>query len=189
MKNLINLIAFLFSFNVYSSEKFDQLYQADLPEKAIKIDYKKNGKIKEVMVSSWFDRVKTKDGPMYRKFEQGYSYKKKKGYIKIYDDNGKLLSEKWSKKIDGGVSKEEVLVAFDLFKKNKIVNHHLAKTDLLLTIHGGFNFQDNKKCKPGNRCVHVFASTSEVGIMAHSIIRLSDEKVVYPNYDMQGQGM
>jgi hypothetical protein len=59
----------------------------------------------------------------------------------------------------------------------------------LLTIHGGFNFQDNKKCKPGSRCVHVFASTSEVGIMAHSIIRLSDEKVVYPNYDMQGQGM
>ena len=189
MNKVIALTAFFFCFQVNSAEKFDQLYVGDLPAKAIKIDYKKNGNIKEVMVSSWVDRVKTVGGVVYRKFEQGYSYKKKKGYLKTYDDKGDLLSTKWSKKIDGGVSEEEVLVAFELFKNNKIVINHLAKTDMLLTIHGGFNFQDNKKCKLGKRCVHVFASTSEVGIMAHSIIRLSDQKVVYPNYDMQDQGI
>ena len=99
-----------------------------------------------------------------------------------------MLNKKWSKNIDGGVSQEEVLIAFDMLRDNNVVKKHFAKTDSIITLHGGFNFQDDKLCKLGNRCVHIFASTKEVAILAHSIIRLFDAKVVYPNYDMVGQG-
>ncbi len=187
MKQLtILILVMLLGFSTNAKEiKIRPFNEADLPQKALSISYKKNGQIKELVMSQWVDRIKTKDGMVYRKYQQGYSYNKKKGFLKVFNLEGKLLNKKWSKKIDGGITKEELLIAYDLFKKNKDVHEHMQKTNLAITLHGGFNYEDDKKCKPGNRCVHIFAATAENAILAHSIIRLSDAKVVYPEYDME----
>ena len=180
------LILLLITLNANAQKsKFRPFNEADLPQKALSISYKKNGDIKELIMSQWVDRIKTDDGMVYRKYQQGYNYKKKKGFIKVFDLEGKLLNLKWSKNIDGGITKEELLVAYELFKNNKKVKKHMQETNLPITLHGGFNYQDKKRCKPGKRCVHIFASTAENAILAHSIIRLSDAKVVIPEYDME----
>ncbi len=186
MKNIIFIIVLLLSTNASSVNKFREAFQADLPRKAVKISYLEDGSINEVIVSSWNDRVKTKTGQAYRKFEQGFSYVKKQGYIKSYDDKGKVLNVKWDKSIDGGVSQEEVLKAFDLFKNNTIVKQRFAATELEINIYGGFNFSDETACQPGNRCVHVFASTTQVPVLAHAIVRLTDARVIYPEFDVYG---
>lgn len=184
MKKIILMLTCLISFNVLSSDDFNTIYPADLPNKAIAISYDKKGKIKQVTVNSWVDRVKTDNGQAYHKFEQGYNYEKKQGFTTVHDDKGVLINETWDEKIDGMVSREEMFVAFELFKNNPKVQSHFAETQLQITIHGGFNFEDNTECKVGNRCVHVFASTPKVAILAHSIIRLTDDNVIYPDYDM-----
>ena len=183
MKKIILVLSF-FSFQSIAVEKFNTVYQADLPNKAIEISYDKKGKIKQVTVNRWNDRVKTKDGQVYYTFEQGYNYQKKQGFTRVLDTKGKLVKETWDNKIDGMVTREEMFVAFDLFKQNKKVQNHFKETQSVITIHGGFNFEDDKQCKVGNRCVHVFASTPTVAILAHSIVRLTDANVVYPDYDM-----
>ena len=184
MKKIILTIVCSISFNSYASNDFNTIYPADLPNEAIDISYDKAGKIKQVTVNSWVDRVKTEKGQVYYKFEQGYNYQKKQGFITVHDDKGVLIEETWDKNIDGMVTREEIFVAFELFKNNPKVQSHFAETQLQITIHGGFNFEDNTQCKVGNRCVHVFASTPKVAILAHSIVRLTDNNVIYPNYDM-----
>jgi hypothetical protein len=168
----------------FSSENFNTIYQADLPNKALDISYSKDGKIIQVTSNKWTDRVKTKQGQVYRTFVQGYNYEKKKGFTRVFDAKGELVEENWDKKINGMVTREEIFIAFDLFKNNSTVKNHFKETQLQITIHGGFDFEDQSECKVGNRCVHVFASTPKVAILAHSIVRLTDSKVVYENYDM-----
>ncbi len=184
MKKIFIFLVFSYALTGLASDKFQPLYQADLPNKAINISYQDNGLIDRITVSSWNDRIKTDQGKVYRTFKQGFSYKKKQGFIQTYDTNGLLLNEKWSINIDGGIAQEEMLKAFELFKKNETVMKHFKETELMIRVYGGFNFADEKECKLGSRCVHVFASTPEVGILAHSIVRLTDKKVVYPDFDM-----
>ncbi len=68
-KLTIIVLCLLLNFYAIGSEKFDQFFQADLPDKALNIEYNKNGKIKELLVSSWIDRIKTIEGNVYRKYE------------------------------------------------------------------------------------------------------------------------
>lgn len=184
MKIIIYVSILFMAFSCYGSENFKVTYQADLPNNALEISRDDNGEIQRVTVNRWYDRVKTDDGMAYRKFEQGFDYSKKQGFIYTYDADGKKLNEAWSSEIDGMVTREELMNAFELFKQNDTVRKHFAETELRIIVHGGFNFQDDTECKAGNRCVHVFASTDKVAIIAHSIVRLTDSKVVYPDFDM-----
>ncbi|HFC30460.1 MAG TPA: hypothetical protein ENJ44_05400 [Oceanospirillales bacterium] len=182
-KNIV-LLFILFSTISLAETKIETTYLADLPPKGQDISYNKDGHIVRITTSTWVDRVKTKDGLKYHKFEQGFDYKLKQGFIKVYDENGKLINEKWNKDISGGVAQEELLNAFALFKKHKTIQTHFKETDKKISIYGGFNFSDNKQCKLGNRCVHVMASTVDNPMLAHAIVRLIDSKVVYPDFDM-----
>ncbi len=173
-----------FSTIAISAEDFKVTYPADLPNEAIEISHDENGELLRVTVNRWTDRVKTDEGMAYRTFEQGYDYSKKQGFIYTFDENDNKIGEAWSVDIDGMVTREELMVAFDLFKNNETVKNHFSETDMQIILHGGFNFQDNSECNAGNRCVHVFASTDKVAILAHSIVRLSDSTVVYPDFDM-----
>jgi hypothetical protein len=171
----------------FAKEKFNEVFTADVPPKALEIKYKKNGDFLQVTSDSWVDRIKTENGLKYHKFEQGYNYVKKQGFMKVYDESGKLIQETWDKNIDGGVAKEELLTAFELFKENVGVKKQFLKADSNITIHGGFNYQDKLECNVGNRCVHVFASTETVAILAHSIVRLADNSVAYPDFENNKQ--
>lgn len=185
MKTTTFIITLIISINGFCKNSFEQLYQADLPRKAMDISYYDSGKIKELIISTWNDRIKTETGQTYYKYEQGYSYEKKQGFLKVYDLDGKLIEEKWDKAIDGGISQEEALVAIDLFKKNDAVKRQFSTTEKELVIYTGFNFLDKTECSQGNRCVHVFASSPDVSVLAHSIVRLTDLSVPYPEYSME----
>ncbi|MFK8013400.1 MAG: hypothetical protein AB8B80_15270 [Marinicellaceae bacterium] len=186
MKNYTFISLLIFALNLNAKDTFQTLYQSDLPRKAFHIEYDDSGKIVELITSQWNDRIKTEDGgKAYVKYEQGYNYHKKQGFFKKYDNAGKLISEKWDKSIDGGVAQEEVLIAFDLFKNNDVVKSQFATNDEDIMIYGGFNFVDETECAPGNRCVHVFATTFSRTILSHSVVRLTDSKVVYPIFDKE----
>lgn len=186
MKYIFLLLSIAYTNNANAENKFQTLFQSDLPRKAFDITYDDSGKIIELIASQWHDRVKTKDGgKAYVKYEQGYNYQKKEGFFKTYDNAGNLTNEKWDKSIDGGVSQEEVLIAFNIFKNDISVKKQLSTIDEDIMIYGGFNFADSSECIPGNRCLHVFAYTLSRTILAHSIVRLTDSKVVYPIFDKQ----
>jgi hypothetical protein len=182
------LLVFM-SYCAHSDNKFREVYEADLPRKAMHISFFENGSIKEVTVSTWTDRVNTKNGKKYYSYEQGFNYEEKKGFIKVFNESGKLIEEKRDSAIDGGVSQEELLVAFKLFKANEVVKQHFASTNLELIVFGGFNYSDDKACILGSRCVHVLAATKEHMVLAHAIVRLTDQKVVYPNFDMTASSL
>jgi len=184
MKKITFIIAILLTINCYSKNNFQKLFQADLPIKATDIIYDESGKIVELVTSTWIDRINTDKGLVYYKYKQGYNYVKKEGFLKTYNDKGKLINENWSKAISGGVAQEEVLIAFELFKKNETVQKQFASTKLDIMLYGGFNFKDDTECVSENRCVHIFASTLDNVLLAHSIVRLTDAKVIYPAYGM-----
>lgn len=175
----------VFSTSIYSKNEIKAFSESDLPRKAKNIVYFESGNIKELVKNSWTDRVKSKDGLLYYSYEQGYNYEKKQGFLKIYDNHGKLIEEKWDKEIDGAICQEEALIAFEIFKKNSTVIRQFDLTDEIIELQTGFNFKDNDKCKLGNRCVHVFARAGDVSVLAHSIIKLTDSSVPYPEFDME----
>ena len=153
--------------------KIEPYYEADLPNLAIDITRDDTGKFIEVTVNEWHDTIYTKEGTKNYIYRQGYNYQKKKGFIRTYSPEMKLLFEEYSEKNDGMVVREEMLVAFDLFKADSTVAKLLSDTNEPITIHGGFNYEDKKPteaCYPGNRCVHVIASTPSVAVLAHAIV-------------------
>ncbi len=183
MKKILIILLVALTSNLYAEPIFQPLNQADLPTKASKISYDDSGKIIELVTSHWEDRIKTKEGLEYYSYEQGYNYHKKQGFLKIYTKDGTLVEEKWNTSIDGGVAAEEVLNAFEIIKNNDVIKGHFATTDEAIMLYGGFNFKDDKECVLGRRCVHVFSSTLNRTVLSHSIVRLTDSKVVYPIFD------
>jgi len=186
IKITLTIILLMLSTSIFGKNSFKELRDSDLPRKAKSIVYDDSGKIIELVKNSWSDRLKSKDGGhVYYSYEQGYNYEKKQGFLKVYDDKKNLIEEKWDKEIDGAICQEEALIAFDVFKNNAKVKKQFALTDEVIELQTGFNFQDDDKCKLGNRCVHVFASAGDVTVLAHSIVKLSDLSVPYPEYDME----
>ena len=166
--------------------EFEPYYEADLPNPAIEITRDEQGHWLEVTVNEWHDSVYTKEGHKDYIFQQGYNYAKKAGFIRTYTPDKKLVNEKYAPEYDGIVVREEMLKGFELFKQNPQVMAQLQTSDEPITLHGGFNFEDDnahEPCFKGNRCVHVFASTPTISVLAHAIVKLSDESVPYPTYD------
>lgn len=169
-----------------NAQQFEPYYEADLPNPAINITKDKDGNFVEVTVNEWHDSVYTKEGNKNYIYRQGYNYKKKQGFIRTFSTDNKLLVEKYSEKYDGMVVREEMLQAFELFKHDPTISKLLKSTKEPITIHGGFNYEDSEKvaaCSPGNRCVHVIASTPTIAVLAHAIVKLVDKSVPYPTYD------
>ncbi|MCF6299803.1 MAG: hypothetical protein L3J52_01560 [Proteobacteria bacterium] len=185
MKKTLFIVSLLYSFQVFSIE-IAPLNDADLPNPAVKISYDDSKKITEVIVNEWHDRVDSPSGRKQLKFQQGYDYTRKEGFIRSYDLSGKLLNETYSASYDGMVTREEMLLAFEIFKTQKNVIDKLKKEEGVIVLHGGFNYEDSQAdqpCYQGNRCVHVFASSKTTAIVSHSVIKLTDGSVPYPEYD------
>ena len=181
----LTVILILFSTAAVALE-FEPYYEADLPNLAVKITKDEQGNFIEVTVNEWHDSVYTKEGHKNYIFQQGYDYSRKEGFIRTYSPERTLINETYSYRYDGMVVREEMLQAFELFKTNADVLKLLSAVNEPITLHGGFNFEDENAdmpCYPGNRCVHVFASTPSVAVVAHSIVKLADKTVPYPAYD------
>lgn len=170
-----------------SAIEIEPYYDADLPNPAINITKDEQGNFLEVTVNEWHDKVYVQGEYKNYVFHQGYDYSKKQGFIRTYSDDMQLINETYSHQNDGMVVREEMMQAFEIFKSNETVLQLLVTAEQAITIHGGFNYEDPKEDQPcfvGNRCVHVFASTPNVPVLAHAIIKLVDQSVPYPLYDM-----
>lgn len=168
------------------AQQIEPYYEADLPNPAIEIIKDEVGNFKEVTVNEWQDSVYTKEGNKDYIYRQGYDYSKKQGFIRTYTLNRELVFEEYSAKYDGMVVREEMYQAFELFQNDSDVAKLLNSAKEPITIHGGFNYEDNQQqgeCSPGNRCVHVIASTPTIPVLAHAVVKLSDKTVPYPEYD------
>ena len=158
----------------------------DLPGPAVKIVRDADKNFEDVLMREWSDRVYTDEGTKQYTYQQGYNYKKKEGYIRVLDKQGKVVSEEYSANIDGGVSREETQLAFELFKAHPEIQKRLNNLEEKIYIYGGFNYLDQKSdkaCYSGNRCVHIFASTISDPLVAHAVVRLNDRTIPYPNYE------
>ena len=186
MKNI--LILTLFFTGISNAYEFDKVYDHDLPGPALKIVRDENNNFKDIIMRQWSDQIQTKSGKKHYTYQQGYSYEKKQGYLRTLDKDGSVVNETYSIKNDGGVSKEEVLLAFELFKAHPDIQKQLADVDERLYIYGGFNYLDqeeNAPCYWGNRCLHVFVSTKSDPVVAHAIVKLTDKSIPYPKYDTE----
>ncbi|WP_395376645.1 hypothetical protein [Marinicella sp. W31] len=158
----------------------------DLPGPAVKIVRDGDNNFQDVMMREWTDRVYTDEGTQQYVYQQGYDYSKKEGYIRVLDLQGNIVREEYSAKTDGGVSREETQLAFELFKAHPEIQKQLQNLKEKIYIYGGFNYLDQKSdqaCYSGNRCVHIFASTISNPLVAHAVVRLNDKTIPYPEYD------
>lgn len=174
--------------NADGSPQFKPCFEADLPNPAIALTRDSTNEIIEVVVNEWKDYVYMKEGSKHLIFQQGYDYSKKQGFIRTFSINKQLINEQYSAEYDGMVAREELLVAFEIFKKTTELQSIFNSANEPITLQGGFNYTDpniNDACYMGNRCVHVFASTSENSILAHAIVRLNDKSIPYPFFDLE----
>ena len=180
------LLGLLFSTSVFGIE-FAPQREEDLPDPALDIIY--DGKdMVEVLVESWEDVVKLNGNTIRFTFLQGYNYKKKQGFNRTLNPDGSIYYEEYSADYNLMVSREEMMIAFEVFKKHPQVIKVLNQEGVPINLYGGFSFEDqqqNMPCYKGNRCVHIMASTSENSLVIHSIVKLNDLSVPYPMYDME----
>lgn len=188
IKRVFNcLILILFGVGLCQAYQFDQVHDADLPNPAVKIVRDKDGHFSDIILRQWFDSVVRNGEKTHYTYQQGYNYEKKQGYIRVLDKNGKVASEEYSIDNNGGTCKEEVLLAFEIFKAHPEIKEQLGGIEEKLLIYGGFNYADQeveKPCSAESRCVHVFVSTRSVPLVAHAIVKLTDRTIPYPKFAM-----
>ncbi len=182
----MKIIALLLYMQTAAAIEYAEYNEADLPNPAEAIQRDEAGNIVEVTINRWQDRVKTAEGDKLYEYRQGYNYQKKQGFIRTFTLQGDLVHEEYARRIDGMVSREEMLKAFELFKADPFQQTLMAAEEQAIVLHGGFNFEDDEEGEPcfkGNRCVHVFASTPKTTVVAHAIVRLTDNSIPYPTFD------
>jgi hypothetical protein len=166
--------------------EYDKVYEQDLSANALKITRDEQGNWLEITANEWHDVVFTEQGEKAYIYQQGYNYQKQSGFLRTYTPDKKLVSEVWSPEGGGMVSREEILLSFELFKKHPEINQVLAKENEAIKLFGGFGYVDNEPnqaCYQGKRCVHVFAHTDSKTMVAHAIVKLSDQTIPYPDFD------
>ncbi len=172
--------------NTVDGIEYKPLFDEELPDPAYKITLDDDGNWLELTVDIWVDVIHTDAGKLKRKYAQGYNYHKKQGFMRVYDLDGKLLSEVYGVDYDGSITKEEMLLAFDLFKAHPTVQGILQKEQGPIELFGGFTYADkgeDQPCSRGLRCVHIFANNESKPIILHSIVRLTDRTIPYPTYN------
>lgn len=184
-------ITFLLSMmTAVSAIEYVPIKESDISEPAIAITKGKNGQWLEITSREWQDVVYTENGNKSYIYQLGYNYEKQKGFLRTFTPQRKLVNETYNAMTGGMVTREELMKAFEIFKKNKMVVSILEKESAPIYIFGGFGYADKHKdqaCYYGQRCVHVFAHTDDNELIAHAIVKLNDDTVPYPDYDRLNQ--
>ncbi len=161
----------------------------DLSAPALNVTEDDQGNWLEITASEWRDVVYTDEGQASYVYQMGYNYQKQQGFLRTYTPDMQLVSEVYNAQSGGMVSREELLLAFELFKAHPEINQVLASEQALIHLYGGFGYADQHAdgvCYQGNknrRCVHVFAHTDSKSMVAHAIVKLSDRTIPYPDFD------
>jgi hypothetical protein len=165
---------------------FAPIYDQDLSNPAIKITRDEQGNWLEIITNQWHDVVYTDDGKKSYIYQQAYNYQKQTGFLRTFTPDMQPVSETQNPMGGGMISREELLVAFKIFKSNPVVIKLLEQEKEPIKVFGGFGYVDKNKqepCYQGQRCVHVFAHTESKTMVAHAIVKLNDQSVPYPDYD------
>ena len=185
MKSKLTILLLTITFTAIGIE-YVPTREADISDPALSISKDKDGEWLEITTREWHDVVLTDEGEKSYIYHQGYNYKKQKGFIKTYTTDKKPVNEMYGADTGGMVSKEELMLAFDIFKKHGDIHKILAKETTPIYVFGGFGYADKSPkgaCYNGQRCLHVFAHTDTKEMIAHAIIKLNDKTVPYPDYD------
>ena len=179
-------LCLIIKLNVLMAVEYLPLQEHDVPNPAKHITYDDRGNWLEVTVNEWKDRVKTDEGVQSYIYNQGYNYQKQLGFLRVFTLDHQLVSEEYSVDYDGMVAREEMLLAYELIKKDPTVDAVFKQQSETIELQGGFNYADSKSeqvCSKGMRCVHVFANTPTKALILHAIVKLSDKTVPYPLFD------
>lgn len=185
MKPFMTIILLTISITVMAIE-YVPTREADVSDPALAITKDNDGNWLEITTREWQDVVLTDEGEKSYVYQQGYNYQKQQGFLKTYTTDKKLVNETYGAQNGGMVSKEELLLAFELFKKHEAIHNVLAKEKTPIYVFGGFGYADKSSkaaCYYGQRCVHVFAHTDTKEMIAHAIVKLNDRTVPYPDFD------
>ncbi|WP_223787619.1 hypothetical protein [Marinicella meishanensis] len=166
--------------------KYDTIYEQDLSAPAIKITQDDAGNWVEITTSQWQDTVQSDEGQKSFIYQLSFNYVEKTGYLRTYTTDMALVSE--VKHPDGGgmASREEIMRSFEIFKQHPDIIKVLQQEQEPIKLFGGFGYADDEpgqSCYQGQRCVHVFAHTESKALVAHAIVKLSDQSVPYPDFD------
>ncbi len=166
--------------------EYDKIYEQDLSAPALKITKDEHGNWLEITTNQWHDVVYTDEGEKSFVYQQAYNYQKQTGILRVYTPDMKLVEEVSQVEGGGMASREEIMRSFEIFKKHPEIHQVLAKEDEPIKLFGGFGYIDkqaDQACYQGKRCVHVFAHTESKSMVAHAIVKLSDQSVPYPDFD------
>lgn len=166
-----------------STSDLDEFRLQDLPNAAVRVEREADGSYREVVIRQWVDRIKNPKGKdHYRRIEIGFDYIQGQAFRRSANLDGSDLQTVHGNNFVAGTTREEVLDAFELFSAHPDVAPLLKRDSV--TLHGGFEFEDDPKvCPRANRCVHVFASTPDIAVLAQGIVRLRQRDVPYPHFD------
>ncbi len=185
MKTTLTMLLLLLAFNC-AGIKYMPVEDADLPNSAVEIILNESGEWHELVINDWQDVVSTPKGKHKYRYQQGFNYTKKQGFIRTFEMNGQLVNEQYGVDYDGRMSKEEMLVAYEIFKSHPDIKQQLAHFKVPIMLQGGFNYavdESDMPCSKGMRCVHVFAHTAIEPLVAHAVIRMTDRSVPYPQFN------
>ncbi len=186
MKYLMIMMGFWITQSVFAVE-YLKTREEDMPQPAVNIQYD-DGQITEVLVDEWSDVVTLEGERIRLTYQHGYNYKQKKGFSRTLKPDGSVYHEEYSVEYGLMVSKEEMIQAFEVFKSDPNVKKVMSETTAPVNLYGGFGYQDKKPgqpCYKGNRCLHIMASNQNNSLILHSIVKLNDQSVPYPKYDME----
>lgn len=181
-----SLLVLFCCLNCAHAIEYASINKADLSNPALNITTDDQGQWLEITASEWHDVVFTDEGEKPYLYRIGYNYKMQQGFLRTYTPDMKLVSEVYDKKTGGMVSREELLLAFDIFKADPDIQAVLAKENEPINVFGGFGYADKlpeQACYIGQRCVHVFAHTKSRSMVAHAIVKLNDKSIPYPDFD------
>ena len=182
---IVSIILVLLCWQIHAIE-YAPILDSDISAPALNITNDDQGNWLEITSKEWRDVVFTDKGEQAYIYQHGYNYQKQEGFLRTFTLDRKLVSETHSPSGGGMVSREELLLAFELFKNHKEILKTLEKETIPIYIFGGFGFADKKPdqaCYHGQRCVHVFAHTDEKEMIAHAIVKLNDRSIPYPDFD------
>lgn len=119
-----------------------------------------------------------------REIEYGWDYDHAIGLRRTFDLDGKLLETKELVGADLPLTSREVERARELVRADPQLAGIVNLPDVIIW-SGGFAFRKpgDPSCSRGSRCIHVIAASNHGNTaVAHAIVDLQGDRVVYPFY-------
>lgn len=156
--------------------------------KLVASDVAEDGRMTGIVVSRRYSDFFIRDGKeVRREIEVGWDYDRATAFQRTYDLEGKLLKTEVLAGADIGLTDREDERVKALVKGYPTLKD-ISKQPGVVIWGGGFVLREpgDVFCDRGSRCIHAILSTDNgVTAVAHAIVDLQRDRVVYPDYDME----